>query len=304
MCGVVIVNFRSSALLPGSLGSLEGSALPVQPVVVDNLSDHGERELAAGMAEAYGAIFVPMPKNMGFGAGCNAGAEAAATAGATSLLFLNPDARLVDDALVHLAAAVADLPAAMVSPRIVRPDGTTWFAGGALDHRNGIATHGRAGDAPDWLSGCALFMTLDTWRRVEGFDERFFLYWEDVELSVRWRRAGGLLRLVPGALVEHDVGGTQGRSEGKSSLYFQHNLRSRFLYLALDGGRLSAALRGTIAYVRLLRRRGLGAGSAPATSILSALRGSASGLLLWARVRTPAAGHRSLRRHHGAGCGH
>ena len=207
---VVIVAWNSreqlARTIPALLGQLaEGDEL----VVVDNASSDGSAELAAQLAPR--ARVVSLPENAGFAAGANAGAAAAS---GELLVLLNPDA----------------VPQPGFGSAIRRPldDGRGWAAwmalvtaergrivnsmGGAL-HFTGIAWAGGAGEpVPSalrpaevpFLSGACLAIPLASWRRLGGFSERYFLYHEDVDVSLRLRLEGGRVGIEPAAVVDHD----------------------------------------------------------------------------------------------------
>jgi len=81
----------------------------------------------------------------------------------------------------------------------------------------------------------------DLWRTLGGFDARYFLYWEDVDLSWRARRAGADLAVVKDVTVFHDVGGTQKHGQdgsAKSPVYVYYNCRNRLVFAAQHLGRL------------------------------------------------------------------
>lgn len=192
--------------LPPLLGELrEGDEL----IVVDNDSEDGTQEAVAELAPA--ARLVRMGRNAGFAAACNAGAEEAT---GDLLVLLNPDA----------------VPLAGWGEAIRRPwlEGRGWAAWQALVadgggtrinsagnpvHCTGIVwagMHGRpvadappAGEVP-CLSGACLAIPLRTWRSVGGFPGRFFLYHEDVDLSLRLRLRGEVLGIEPAAVVDHE----------------------------------------------------------------------------------------------------
>lgn len=229
--GVIIVAFHSWKMLRD--GIPEGALATVRQVVVaDNSLDQEERIRTRALAEKRGWTYVPMMRNAGFGAGCNAAAARAIADGCDGILLLNPDARIADSDLETLVAGARG--EAMVAPRILRPDGSVWFQGGVLDQRLGVARHAADAGAPDWLTGACLYLPAEGWERVGGFDERFFLYWEDVDLSARWRALGGELRIVNEAIAVHDVGGTQSAADGaKSRVYLTYNSRNRMLFAAL-----------------------------------------------------------------------
>lgn len=190
------------ALLP-ELG--EGDEL----IVVENKAGDGSAELARELAPA--ARIVRMGRNSGFAGGCNAGAEAA---GGDLLVILNPDAA----------------PQPGFGEAIRRPwrEGRGWAAWQALVadgegetinsagnpiHFTGIVWAGLHGEslaaAPPAgevaaASGACLAIPLAAWRRAGGFPDEFFMYHEDVDLSVRLRLAGGTVGIEPSAVVAHD----------------------------------------------------------------------------------------------------
>jgi GT2 family glycosyltransferase len=178
-------------------------------IVVDNDSDDGSAEAVRGLAPA--ARVIRMGRNAGFAGGCNAGAEEAM---GDLLVILNPDAAplpgfgeairrpwLQGRGWAAWQALVAD------------GDGTRINSAGNPVHFTGIVWAGGHGlplsEAPPAgevaaLSGACLAIPLTTWRQLGGFPERFFLYHEDVDLSLRLRMRGGSLGIEPTAVVAHE----------------------------------------------------------------------------------------------------
>lgn len=237
---VVVVNYGSSSLLEANLVVTVDGARPDIVVVVDNPTTAAERERMRGLSSREGWTLIEPDVNTGFGGGVNLGAASALEQGASGLLILNPDAR-IDAASAHrLREETRADPLALCAPRIITPAGTTWFAGADVSLADG-RTRGRAkrslhpGDEVwEWLTGACLWMTATLWRATGGFDEDYFLYWEDVDLSRRVVLAGGGLRLVGEAVAVHDEGATHraarqsGRS--KSEIYYYFNIRNRMLF--------------------------------------------------------------------------
>lgn len=241
---IIVVNYGSHHLLATNLRRVAGEVTVADVVVVDNFTTSAEQESVAALCRDEGWSSVLLPENSGFGAGMNRGVEVAADRGAALFLLLNPDATIDAASIEMLVAEAARYPLALLAPVIETSAGTTWFDGADLHLRFGRsrATRHRASFPRErfepWLSGACLLVTLQLWRRIGGFDERYFLYWEDIDLSIRAVRQGGTLRLVDGARAVHDEGGThdgephRGRSRGKSSIYYHFNIRNRLLFAA------------------------------------------------------------------------
>lgn len=190
------------ALLP-ELG--EGDEL----IVVENKPGDGSAEVVRELAPR--ARIVRMGRNAGFAGGIDAGAEVAR---GELLVLLNPDA----------------VPQPGFGEAIRRPwrEGRGWAAwqalvadgavetinsGGNPVHFTGIVWaggHGRPiAEAPpaqevSACSGACLAIPAESWRRVGGFPAEFFMYHEDVDLSLRLRMTGGAIGIEPGAVVAHD----------------------------------------------------------------------------------------------------
>jgi GT2 family glycosyltransferase len=192
--------------LPALLTELgEGDEL----IVVENKAGDGSAELARELAPA--ARIVRMGRNAGFAGGCNAGAE---VANGDLLVILNPDAaplpgfgeairrpRREGRGWVAWQALVADGEARAVNSagNPVHFTGIVW-AGGHGERLNTVTAPGEVTVA----SGACLAIPLAHWRRVGGFPEQFFMYHEDVDLSVRLRMGGGTVGIEPSAIVAHD----------------------------------------------------------------------------------------------------
>jgi GT2 family glycosyltransferase len=207
---VLIVAWNSREELARTLPALapelgEGGEL----IVVDNHSDDGTAEVVAGLAPA--ARIVRSTANLGFAAGCNAGA---AQARGDLLVILNPDAAprpgfgeairrpwLEQRGWAAWQALVADGDGATINSagNPVHFTGIVWAGG----HGRPIAEAPSAGEVTA-LSGACLAIPRRVWEEVGGFPERFFLYHEDVDLSLRLRLAGGKLGIEPAAVVDHD----------------------------------------------------------------------------------------------------
>lgn len=270
-CAVVVVNFGSHDLVEANVVPVARHTPDVLVVVVDNFTTPTERAAVADLAARHGWAAVLSEGNAGFGGGVNRGVATALELGAESFLLLNPDATIDAESLRHLRTVVADDPLALVAPTVVRPDGSVWFAGADLCLDTGqMRSRRRRGEArardarpprlEEWLSGACLMVSAQLWRRLGGFDEEYFLYWEDVDLSHRAVAAGGRLVVDSVARAVHDEGGTQqpGGGRAKSAGYYYFNIRNRLLFAArhLDDEDLRRWVRTTLPAAREIVLRG------------------------------------------------
>lgn len=262
---IVIVNYNSGAYLARCLASLPGAsaASDWEAVVIDNLSTDGSEAAADG--HAAGVRLVRAGRNLGFAAAANLGVRSTQ---APYVLLLNPDARLTPgclDGLVHELEACPDC--AIVAPLVLNEDGTPqgnargdptmmtgflgrtgvirrWFPRWPGVTRNvvpaGAAGAERSLDV-DWVSGACCLVRRRAFEDVRGFDEGYFLYWEDADLCRRIRRQGGRIRFRPdpAAPVVHAVG----RSEGASAeaIHAFHDSAYRYYATHVAPGRLNPA---------------------------------------------------------------
>lgn len=228
---VVVVNYGSHQLLRRHLAPVHRSALNAQVIVADSYHSPEERTAVADLADAEGWQLVALPDNPGFGAAANAGVRAGLDAGCDTVLLLNPDATLAAPVLEALVQRSRKQPMTLLAPRIERPDGGAWFDGGVTDRRTGLpGRRPRPGDGIEWITGACLVTSAALWERLGGFDDDYFMYWEDVDLSFRCIEAGGSLQVCHDLIAVHEVGATQG--EGKSPLYIHSCCRNRLLFAA------------------------------------------------------------------------
>ncbi|HEX6781964.1 MAG TPA: glycosyltransferase family 2 protein [Solirubrobacterales bacterium] len=212
---VVIPSWNSAGLLPRCLDSLAGQGAELETIVVDNGSRDGSLELL----RERGVPHVSLPENVGFAAAVNLGA---ARTTAPMILLLNADTELEPGCVGALAEALAgERGLGGVQPRILQLEPGT---GGTVDRARlysrgmALSADGRAfeegaGEAQDARSaerreifgvcGAACLLRRDLFERLGGFDERYFAFYEDVDLNVRARIAGWRFAYVPEAVVWH-----------------------------------------------------------------------------------------------------
>ncbi|WP_103062126.1 glycosyltransferase [Actinomyces qiguomingii] len=211
---VIVVNYGSHALLETNLAPIGREPAAPQIVVVDNASTPAERATVVRLAEAYGWATVLPESNLGFGAGVNRGVQAALDAGARTLVVLNPDATIAPDQLEALVSRAQADPMALVAPMIVDADDHPAFYGYRVDLTDGATRSPRAVLIPghrheQWLTGACFALSAELWQATGGLAEDYFLYWEDVDFSLRVLHAGGRLLNDTTIVARHIEGGTQ-----------------------------------------------------------------------------------------------
>jgi GT2 family glycosyltransferase len=217
----IVVNYRGldqTRVCVASLLAVDYSNHSV--VVVDNASGVAEIE---GLRETFGAKvgIVDSERNLGYGGAANLGLEWARRAGATYAWVLNNDTEVDAGSIRKLVQAMEREPEyGILSPQIdaqIGPESPhgIWYAGGTADlakvttRQEVVAsTSGEAIVPTGFITGCAMFLRLRALDQTGLFWQRLFLYWEDVDLSFRMRRAGWRLGVVPAARIVHFVHGT------------------------------------------------------------------------------------------------
>lgn len=246
---VVTVTYRSNDVLPAFLDSIAAaSAAPVQTVVVDNRPDDGSR--AAELAAEHGADYVALPSNPGYGGAMNAGVAILAPS-VRWVLVSNPDVVLhpgVIDALVSVGESDARIAA--IGPAVLNPDGTVYPSARRVPSlRTGVGhalfvnlwhdnpwTRRYRQDADEavtprdagWLSGACLLVRREVFDAIGGFDEGYFMYFEDVDLGYRLGLAGYRNRYEPSVAVTH-VGGHTTMNESAGMIRAHHRSARRFI---------------------------------------------------------------------------
>jgi len=191
--------------LPALLPELEAGD---ELIVVDNKPGDGSAEVVGELAPA--ARIVRPGRNTGFAGGCNAGAEAAQ---GDLLVVLNPDAAPQPGFGTAIRRPWEEGRGWGAWQALVAADSRTINSAGNPIHFTGIVWAGRHGQpistAPPAgevaaASGACLAIPMDGWRRLGGFPAEFFMYHEDVDISVRLRAAGRPVGIEPSAVVAHD----------------------------------------------------------------------------------------------------
>ncbi len=286
--GALVLNWRRAYLTLQCVDDLLAVCdVDLRVLVIDNGSDEATVHALQGgiTVRNFGAAperveAVELPENRGFTGGMNLGLQWAQQQRLPFVLVLNNDVRLPKDFLAPLVAVLRNDPRVVaVGPTVLHPDGTVWAEGGDYAFApNGIALrgHGKAPhprahgpEAVPFLPGACVLFRTDAVAAAGGFDDAYFMYWEDVDLCERLRARGGRIVWLPWVQVVHAAGSSSGGGRSPLRKYLMacnavRHLRARPTVrgwvawlccdvigwpLALLGGRRAAfaKLRGTLA---------------------------------------------------------
>lgn len=247
----IIVQYRAPEV-EQLVSSLVASGVP-RVWVVDNAAT------AAGEVTHAGVVWVRPGRNLGYGAAVN---RVLARVASPYVAILNPDLVLEAGTLERLVAVLEDRPrAAIVGPRILTADGEPYPShrrfpslGEALGHAvlgpwlpqnrftRSYREERRDPTEPiecDWISGACMVARVDALRAVGGFDPRYHLYMEDVDLCRRLWRFEMSVWFDPSARVTH-IGGSSTRTRRRYALWQHH--RSMLIYGMLEQQHATAQL--------------------------------------------------------------
>jgi GT2 family glycosyltransferase len=222
---IVILNWNAAVVTAECLQSLRSLTYSnYRIILVDNgSSDNSGEILATHFPEVH---LLQMESNRGFTGGCNAGMREALENDADYILLLNNDTTVAPDVLEQLAAtADMDETIAIVSPKILFADAPDriWYAAGSYNWWQGAPSYNykrRDSRSPGYpqaitfATGCAMLLRVEALKKVGLFDERFFAYGEDIDLTARMLKAGYRAMYVPNARVWHKASHTSKRQLG------------------------------------------------------------------------------------------
>jgi GT2 family glycosyltransferase len=238
-------------------------------VVVDNGSPSGDAaRLVAELGDAVKVI--ASEANLGYGGGANLGLRWAMAQNAAYAWVLNNDTIIEPTCIGQLVDAMESNPRyGILSPQISGPVGPEapdgiWFAGGRVlleraETRHSLERIEGAGIVQtEYITGCAMFLRVAALAEIGLFWEPLFLYWEDLDLSLRMRRAGWDLGVLPAAHIQHAI---HGSVASRTQDYY--HFRNALVIVRTFGSRSNSAtalcfLVGGVArrWARALLRRG------------------------------------------------
>lgn len=229
---VVIVNYNAGKYLERCLASLAAhrGETRIDVLVIDNASHDGSHTRA--LAVHPWARLIENPTNVFLSPAWNQGIRETK---APFVLLLNPDAEIWSGTLAgYVEAARLHPRAGIVGPQVRNPDGTVYASGRAFPSVIDAVGHTLLGTvapgnpftrryrldgwdrsterAVDWVSGCCMLMPREALEDVNGFDEDFALFGEELDVATRLRDAGWSVLFSPAVEIIHQIGVSRGRS--------------------------------------------------------------------------------------------
>lgn len=252
---IIIVNWNSGAQLFASVSSIaqHGAGLVCKIIVVDNGSVDGSD---ASVDDLAAVTLIRADSNLGFGRACNLGAQKSQS---EYMLFLNPDAALYAETLPRVLEYMEDPVSAKIgicgvqliddSGHIARSCARFPSSIGFVAHAIGLDRffprlghfmtewdHSKTRQV-DHVIGAFFLVRREVFHSLNGFDEQFFVYLEDLDFSSRARQAGWLSVYLADTQAFHAGGGTSNQIKAKRLFY---SLRSRLLFSVKHFSRVGA----------------------------------------------------------------
>ncbi|MBD2251212.1 glycosyltransferase family 2 protein [Nostoc parmelioides] len=244
LVSIILVNYNGADVLPDCLNSID-KFIPkdnCEIVLVDNASQDNSYEFVA--KDFPDVKIVRLPKNYGFGAGNNAGAKIAK---GEFLLLLNTDTILTTNILPHLIDLMRENPdVGIIGTKLLFPDETFQvsfaYTVGIKGEYKSRRLHKYAEDKSklnsleqefntikevDIVVGAALFIRADLFHSLGGFDEKFFIYFEDADLCKRVQNQGYKILYTPQVSLIHIRGHSMKKNANATAMEYR---RSQIYY--------------------------------------------------------------------------
>jgi hypothetical protein len=248
---VIIVNYRSWRHLTNCLNSLNvisSDLFQLEVIVVDNCSNDGILE---SFEQKYKKVnFIKNSSNNGFANGCNLGAK---NSTGNYLLFLNPDTIASKEALLEMLNLSKNnddygiVSCSQINPQGKKENEIRLFP--SLETLFGITRaiykkkHQKELNKqfekskeiifPDWVSGSVIFMSRPWFNKVKGWNENFWMYFEDVDLCKRITEASGKIVVSRNAEIIHNHGGASRLNVNTAAITKTEVIISKHVYISL-----------------------------------------------------------------------
>lgn len=236
---IILVNYCNAEVTVDCIKSLLLTGIQEKYIiVVDNKSPDNSLEV---LKAVDGITLISSDVNGGFSYGNNIGIKYALEHDCSSVILLNNDTVVAKDFLEKIFESDGTTVNVPKIYYYANPD-VLWYAGGKIDYKKGLQVH--FGDGlkdeiefsqekdVDYATGCCMMIPRTVLDKVGLLDEDYFMYWEDMDYSLRLKKAGIRLHYLPCAKIWHKVG-MSGGSQSKMAIYYSN--RNRFFLLKKYG---------------------------------------------------------------------
>ena len=234
---ILILNYRHHQDTIKCIGALKRSDLPsgTEILVLDNSEDNISVEK---INKKYPRItIIHYSHNLGFAGGNNPGIDYALKKGATHVLIINPDVTVPHHFLKPLLSSLKQNNLGIIAPAIKHKQKDDWFYGleGVVDFTNGKATHLNLKKLPSkdirpaqFVTFACVLISAPVFKKAGLLNERYFMYFEDVDFCLRAGRLGFQIGLNPRVVIGHKTSSSFSRPTQKLKISF----RSQFIFIS------------------------------------------------------------------------
>jgi GT2 family glycosyltransferase len=230
---VIIINYKTSELMPELLRSVQETNVDVTIAILDNASTPATLEPLKALADPRVQVLASAA-NLGFTGGINHVLKSSlATSGGYRYFFLlNPDAFSKPNLIGDLTGILREhTNAASVSPRILFMDGKPWYQGGKIHYEQGkvlMEKEEHAGSRQrymetDVFNGCAALFDFKKVTEAGLFNEDLFMYYDEADMSIRLKKLGYSILFAPSLEIYHDVSYTTKHISHLKTYYMTRN---------------------------------------------------------------------------------
>jgi len=281
---VVLVHFKGTNETVACVKSLIRTDNKYQSfsiIIVINPSDEDHENLLRIIHRTYPQIIIIENKiNTGFAAGNNIGIRKALEIGSNLIVLLNSDTEVSDNFISSLSAfGKSDKSIGLASPKIYFAKGyeyhkdryndkergrVIWYGGGIIDWNNVYASHRGVDEVDigqydqlletDFATGCCFLIKKEVIEKVGILDEKYFLYYEDIDYSMRVKKAGFRVMYYPKNYIWHKNASSSGKPGSNTHIYYQTRNR---LYFGFKYAPIIAKKSLLLDSLRLVRKGGL-----------------------------------------------
>ncbi len=248
---IIILNYNShqnTVECIKSVKKLKKTNYQLEIIVIDNNSQDNSKEI---LQNINGITYIESDKNLGYAGGNNLGIKLALKKECQYLLIINNDTIVDKNLLVYLL--INSIKADIIAPKIYFAPGNEfhkdrymqenlgkviWFAGGKIDWNNIMGIHIGVDEVDtgqfnkkreiDFATGACMFISRKVFEKIGQFDEKYFLYLEDMDFSYRAKKAGFKILFEPKAVIWHKNAQSAGGSG--SNLQDYYITRNRLLF--------------------------------------------------------------------------